>query len=318
MMYLESAGRAVTPAATRAPRAAARAAPVWCYRVGPAQLWLAHPFQQAPAGPIQQAVQNVLQTLRWDPIDGRQVTLAPAARQDGPSAMAVDRQPAETTLDLSLSEGAAQWLAKRDTGGLHLLQLGACVAGGLAPEPAMRQSLTVLQAYKARGGQSVFVGGEGFYWRLSSHLALPGPIAARLDPDRSAAWHAEGGEYRRARDGRAEGLWRRRRRQGAGQPDLTRENRRPADSFDPEPAFLFEPMHDLACQIELGGNRVEVAFRPFVARLARLRPWPPDGPERLAEAAVESPVPAASRLAAWFAPCDADLTMSWQVSPPLD
>ena len=27
---------------------------------------------------------------------------------------------------------------------------------------------------------------------------------------------------------------------------------------------------------------------------------------------------AASRLAAWFAPCDADLTMTWRLSPPLD
>lgn len=302
MMQLDSAGRAMSPASVPSPRPAKpqAAGSVSRYRVDPARLFLANRFQEAPAGPIQQAVQNVLQALRWDPIDGRLVTFSPA----------------ETEGALSLAEAAQEWLAGRDGAGLHLLQLGACVAAGLEPEAAMRQGLAVLQAYKARGGQGVFVGGEGFYWRLSTHLALPGSIAQRRDPDPSTAWHAEGGEYRRARDGRSEGLWR--RRPGPGRPDLARENRRPADSFDPLPACLFEPMGDLACRLELGGNRVKVPFRPFVARLGRLRPWPPNGPERLAEAvALGGPAPAASRLAAWFAPCDADLTMTWRLSPPL-
>jgi N,N-dimethylformamidase len=106
-----------------------------------------------------------------------------------------------------------------------------------------------LEAFKAAGGRLIYLGANGWYWRIAYHNTKPGVIEVRRTEGGIRAWAAEPGEYYHSFTGEYGGLWRR-----AGYPpqtmagtgftaqgfDISSYYRRQPDSFDPRAAFIFE------------------------------------------------------------------------------
>lgn len=80
---------------------------------------------------------------------------------------------------------------------------------GSHPEYHTEQTLDALQAYRDGGGKLLYLGGNGFYWRVALHQSEPGAIEIRRAESGIRAWAAEPGEYYNAFDGTYGGLWRR-------------------------------------------------------------------------------------------------------------
>ena len=91
----------------------------------------------------------------------------------------------------------------------------ACLADYLAvmttshPEYHTERTLDALQNYRDSGGSLVYLGGNGFYWRVALHEEETGAIEIRRTESGIRAWAAEPGEYYNAFDGAYGGLWRR-------------------------------------------------------------------------------------------------------------
>jgi len=77
------------------------------------------------------------------------------------------------------------------------------------PEYQTVQTLNALQSYRDTGGNLIYLGGNGFYWRVAIHSENDGLIEIRRAEDGLRAWAAEPGEYYNAFDGAYGGLWRR-------------------------------------------------------------------------------------------------------------
>ncbi|NSX56852.1 N,N-dimethylformamidase beta subunit family domain-containing protein [Parasulfitobacter algicola] len=77
------------------------------------------------------------------------------------------------------------------------------------PEYHTSETLTALQSYRDGGGALVYLGGNGFYWRVAKHTEAPDMLEIRRAEDGIRAWAAEPGEYYNAFDGAYGGLWRR-------------------------------------------------------------------------------------------------------------
>lgn len=77
------------------------------------------------------------------------------------------------------------------------------------PEYHTRETLDALQSYRDTGGHLVYLGGNGFYWRIAVHNQADGIIEIRRGEGGIRAWAAEPGEYYNAFDGAYGGLWRR-------------------------------------------------------------------------------------------------------------
>ena len=69
--------------------------------------------------------------------------------------------------------------------------------------------LDALKQYRDGGGGLIYLGGNGFYWRIARHGEDPSLIEIRRSEDGLRAWAAEPGEYYNAFDGSYGGLWRR-------------------------------------------------------------------------------------------------------------
>ena len=69
----------------------------------------------------------------------------------------------------------------------------------------------VKKAHKGRdgGGRLIYLGGNGFYWRVALDPARDGVIEVRRAEGGIRAWAAEPGEYYHQFDGQYGGLWRR-------------------------------------------------------------------------------------------------------------
>ncbi len=149
--------------------------------------------------------------------------------------------------------------------GVELLSPYRVIVSGTHPEYWTRRMSDALQAYQARGGRFMYLGGNGFYW------------VTTVDPERSHVievrrWagtrscEAEPGQYYHSTTGELGGLWRFRNRapqklvgvgmasQGTG---TGRPYRRRPDSFDPRAAFIFEGIG----ADELIGDFESLAFR---------------------------------------------------------
>ncbi len=115
------------------------------------------------------------------------------------------------------------------------------------PEYFSLEMLQALEAYLGSDGRFMYLGGNGFYWRVSFDPAHPGMIELRRAEDGTRAWAEEPGQYYHA-TGEYGGLWRR-----IGRPpnalvgigfiaqgfDASTYYRRTADARDPRAAFLF-------------------------------------------------------------------------------
>ena len=121
------------------------------------------------------------------------------------------------------------------------------------PEYHTPGSLDALSDYTGQGGRLMYLGGNGFYWRVAVNPALPGAVEIRRGEGGIRAWAAEPGEYYNAFDGGYGGLWRNsgrapQRLAGVGfisQGDFhgTGYRRLPA-SRDPRAAWIFEGVED--------------------------------------------------------------------------
>ena len=85
----------------------------------------------------------------------------------------------------------------------------ATVTTGSHPEYHTSQMLDALTAYRDGGGSFIYLGGNGFYWRIVRHHDDPDLLEIRRAEDGLRAWASEPGEYYNAFDGSYGGLWRR-------------------------------------------------------------------------------------------------------------
>lgn len=133
--------------------------------------------------------------------------------------------------------------------GAALLRHYQVVMTGTHPEYYSTQMLDSLQAYTAGGGRLMYMGGNGFYWRIAYHPTLPGVIEVRRAEGGTRAWKASPGEFHHSFDGEYGGMWRSQNRApqhlvGTGFIaqgfDLSSPYRRTPESNDPRVAFAVE------------------------------------------------------------------------------
>lgn len=83
------------------------------------------------------------------------------------------------------------------------------VTTGTHPEYHTDETLNALRNYRDGGGHLLYLGGNGFYWRIALHPESEDLLEIRRAEDGIRAWAAEPGEYYNAFDGTYGGLWRR-------------------------------------------------------------------------------------------------------------
>jgi N,N-dimethylformamidase len=99
-----------------------------------------------------------------------------------------------------------------DEEGLPLLRPYRTVLTGSHPEYHTSRTLDALLDYTKTGGKLVYLGGNGFYWRVARDPSIPWAIELRRAEGGIRTWAAEPGEYYHQTDGQMGGLWRRNRR----------------------------------------------------------------------------------------------------------
>lgn len=124
---------------------------------------------------------------------------------------------------------------------------------GSHPEYHTTETLDALQTYRDTGGRLMYLGGNGFYWRVALHQTQSGAIEIRRAESGIRAWAAEVGEYYNAFDGAYGGLWRRNGRppqqlagigfSAQGQFEGSYYRRKVSDD-DPEIGWIFEGIDD--------------------------------------------------------------------------
>lgn len=92
--------------------------------------------------------------------------------------------------------------------GARLLKSYTVVITGQHPEYYSTEMLDGLQAYLGGGGRLIYMGGNGFYWRVAHHPTRPA-IEVRRAEGGIRVWESEPGEYYHAFNGEYGGLWRR-------------------------------------------------------------------------------------------------------------
>ncbi len=141
-----------------------------------------------------------------------------------------------------------------DEEGVELVAPYKVVLTGSHPEYHTKATLDALREYAhERGGRLMYMGGNGFYWRVARHPDLPGALEIRRAENGIRAWAAEPGEYYNAFDGSYGGLWRRNGRppqllagvgfssQGAFEGSYYR---RAAGADDPRAAWILEGINE--------------------------------------------------------------------------
>ena len=141
-----------------------------------------------------------------------------------------------------------------DDEGVDLIAPYKVVITGSHPEYHTSGTLDALDAYcHQRGGRLMYMGGNGFYWRVARSSDWPGALEIRRAENGIRTWAAEPGEYYNAFDGSYGGLWRRNARppqmlagvgfssQGAFEGSYYR---RAADSDHPRVAWIFEGINE--------------------------------------------------------------------------
>jgi N,N-dimethylformamidase len=83
------------------------------------------------------------------------------------------------------------------------------VVTGSHPEYWSTAMLDTLERWQRDGGRLMYLGGNGFYWRVAFSDHWPGAMEVRRAEDGTRAWIAESGEYHHAFGGEYGGLWRR-------------------------------------------------------------------------------------------------------------
>jgi N,N-dimethylformamidase len=133
--------------------------------------------------------------------------------------------------------------------GYGLLASYRVVLTGTHPEYYSSEMWEALSSYRDRGGRLMYLGANGFYWRVAYHREQPGIIELRRAESGVRAWPALPGEYYHGFDGRQGGLWARQGRSphslvGVGFAaqgfDISTYYIRLPDSLKREVQFIFE------------------------------------------------------------------------------
>lgn len=137
--------------------------------------------------------------------------------------------------------------------GAGLLDGYQAVLTGSHPEYVTLEMMNALEGYLKGGGRLMYLGGNGFYWRVAYHPQSDGIIEVRRAEDGTRAWHAAPGEYYMSFTGEYGGLWSRQGRSpntlaGVGFIaqgfDASSHYRRRPESRDPRAAFIFAGIED--------------------------------------------------------------------------
>ncbi len=96
-----------------------------------------------------------------------------------------------------------------DREGYDLISSYRVVLTGSHPEYHTANTLDALQRHLDEGGRLMYLGGNGFYWRVAVNESVPDAVEIRRGEGGIRAWAAEPGEYYNALDGEYGGLWRR-------------------------------------------------------------------------------------------------------------
>jgi N,N-dimethylformamidase len=133
--------------------------------------------------------------------------------------------------------------------GAQTLSPYACVITVSHPEYFSERMLNAFAAYQQAGGRHMYLGGNGFYWRIGWHPTRPHTMEIRRGVQGTRTWEGEPGENSLSFTGEPSGLWR-----ASGRPpqrlvgvgfdaqvfDRSAGYRRLEASFDPRAAFVFE------------------------------------------------------------------------------
>ncbi len=137
--------------------------------------------------------------------------------------------------------------------GLDLLAPYSVVLTGSHPEYDSLEMLDAIDGYLRQGGRFMYMGGNGFYWRIAHHPTRRGVLEVRRAEGGIRAWDAEPGEYYHGFSGEYGGLWRRQGRApqklaGVGFIsqgfDACSYYRRTDQSHDTRAAFMFEGIEE--------------------------------------------------------------------------
>lgn len=137
--------------------------------------------------------------------------------------------------------------------GLGLLSRYRTVMTGSHPEYHSTAMLDAIRAWLDRGGRLMYMGGNGFYWRIAFHDRIPGVIELRRAEDGIRDWVSQPGEYYHGFTGELGGLWRRIGRPpqelvGVGMAtqgfDYSGYYRRAPDADNPRAAFIMAGIDD--------------------------------------------------------------------------
>ena len=96
-----------------------------------------------------------------------------------------------------------------DREGIDAIAGYAAVTTGSHPEYHTRKMLDALMAYRDQGGNLLYLGGNGFYWKIVRHQQHDDLLEIRRAEDGLRAWASNPGEYYHSFDGSYGGLWRR-------------------------------------------------------------------------------------------------------------
>ena len=133
--------------------------------------------------------------------------------------------------------------------GSSLIEGYDCVMTCTHPEYYSLPMMNALLSYQHQGGRFIYMGGNGFYWRVAYSPEFPGAIEMRRAEDGMRSWIAEPGEYHMSFSGELSGLWSRsgiapQRLCGVGFSaqgfNFGRPYHRTASSHDPRCAWIFD------------------------------------------------------------------------------
>jgi N,N-dimethylformamidase len=136
-----------------------------------------------------------------------------------------------------------------DREGASALKPYRTVITGSHPEYVSRPMLDAFEAYQNGGGRHMYLGGNGFYWRIAFHPSRIGEIEIRRGISGTRTWEGEAGENNLSFTGEPSGLWRSsgrapQRLVGVGFDaqvfDHSTFYKRLPGSFDPRVAFALE------------------------------------------------------------------------------
>ncbi len=136
-----------------------------------------------------------------------------------------------------------------DAEGAEALAGYSVLVTGSHPEYHTPNTLDAIAGFRATGGNLMYLGGNGFYWRIAHSPTLPGLIELRRAEGGIRAWAADTGEAYHQLDGGYGGLWRRNGRppQSIGGVGFSAQGlftgsyyRRSAASQDADLAWIFD------------------------------------------------------------------------------